>query len=53
MWDPLREDRDYDTYPPPIAPHPNFATFVPKTLLNISIENKNGCNKVLTELSGV
>ena len=34
----------------------NFATFVPKTLLYISIENKknkNGCNKVVIELSVV
>ena len=31
----------------------NFATFVPKTLLYISIENENGCNKVEIELNGV
>ena len=31
----------------------NFATFVAKTLLSISIENKNGCNKGVVELSGV
>ena len=31
----------------------NFATFVPKTLLYISIENENGCNKVLIEVNGV
>ena len=27
--------------------------FVPKTLFYISIEHKNGCNKVVIELSGV
>ena len=31
----------------------NFATFVPKTLFSISIENENGCNKGVIELSGV
>ena len=31
----------------------NFAILVPRTLLKISIENKSGCNKVVTELSGV
>ena len=31
----------------------NFATFVPKTLLYISIENKNECDKVVIGLSGV
>ena len=29
----------------------HFATFVPKTLLYISTENKNACNKVVIELS--
>ena len=32
---------------------PNFANFVPKTLLYISIENENECNKVVIEESGV
>ena len=31
----------------------NFATFFPKTLLYNSIENENGCNKGVIELSGV
>lgn len=31
----------------------NFAILVPRTLLKISIENKSGCDKVVTELSGV
>ena len=31
----------------------NFATFVLKTLLYTSIENKNGWNKVIIELSAV
>ena len=31
----------------------NFAILVPRTLLKISIENKSGCNKGVTELSGV
>ena len=30
-----------------------FCNFVPKTLLYISIENNNGRNKVVIELSGV
>ena len=31
----------------------NFATFVPKTLLSISIKNENGCNKGVIERSRV
>ena len=31
----------------------NFVNFVPKTLLYISIENEDGCNTVVIELSGV
>ena len=31
----------------------NFATFIPKILLYISIKNENGCNNMVIELSGV
>ena len=31
----------------------NFSTFVPKSLLYISIENKNECSKLVIEMSEV